>query len=1073
MKTTSLVSRFSLAALFSAIVSTGCTVPPPDVLEPAPAITSFTTSAGEVAIGSTVTLTWSVENATEVKIDELKLGSISGVSGNSGSVDVAITGDSLFVLTARNARGASDTAVVAVRVGAEAGDVLFTAFPETIAAGEQVTLAWSAPGSTAVTLSAAPGGAIDLGGQTTSGSVVVTPTASTMYTLTAGLRTKTATITVRPTLLSFTSSSLSADAGATVTLSWATANATRVQLTAAGRGTLADVTDAASVASGHFDDVLPAVADPGQLFAYQLTVSGPGSMVTDELVVSLNGSAAVLTFTGPKYVSQTSTAPIALNWTTRDADAVSIAVAGTIIYRAPASAVAAGSLQLPHPTADTTYVLSATSQRGGSATKSFVVDLVGQPSVTLTATPSTITAGAPVTLSWAGTDVRNVSISSSTTGPMFKLADASDTGSATGTFTFAQDSVVRIDVDNGAGLKAFATTTVTVSTPAVQLSAPAGSMRAGERVSVSWLPATTTITGLPHDDVVARTASTGFDDISSTGTPVTFVSSDGPAKFEPVGFAAPFFDRLVGDQVWIDIDGFMSFSEVGDHAWSTAALPTGKIEPYSIAPCWYDTSGFTGYWQVKNLAVGKVLIVQWGSKFQVKVFSSGQIDIEYKTSQTCSQRGIRGPRGDMGFGFTPVSVSANTGLTLFGPKVSPVNIKMSHDLPVVGTVELGGQPVGIRAELGRVIIPSDLSISEAMFSPAASVGAAGQWFELYNATSRPIDLTGWALALPDGGTGALSGMIAAHQVLVAGATTDAALNDDAGVQVALTGFATPLDAGTVALSRNGNAPNFTWTGATPGTSIVNDFGPYKFSTDTSSSVSRAQVCAPTTGFGSVGQLGTPGTAGGCGFPYVWEELRGGYFDISTTGTKAVIETLDDSTFNLPLTGAPFTYFGTAQTSANVSANGFLSFDGTNRDSQFPNAYPEATDVNAVVAIFGGDLIGMYPDSAIYFQRVGANVDPAAAAAHWIIQWNHFSHWETYDSYPTIGDHLDFQVKLFDDGSIEFHYARMASGSYTRLASGFHSVTWLENPAGTQALVVNARAYAPGISANSAFRFSPR
>ena len=71
------------------------------------------------------------------------------------------------------------------------------------------------------------------------------------------------------------------------------------------------------------------------------------------------------------------------------------------------------------------------------------------------------------------------------------------------------------------------------------------------------------------------------------------------------------------------------------------------------------------------------------------------------------------------------------------------------------------------------------------------------------------------------------------------------------------------------------------------------------------------------------------------------------------------------------------------------------------------------------------------------------------------------------------DELDFQVKLFDDGVIEFHYGRMASGSYTRRATGINTVTWLENPAGTQALVINARSVTPGISPHSAFRFSPR
>jgi hypothetical protein len=324
----------------------------------------------------------------------------------------------------------------------------------------------------------------------------------------------------------------------------------------------------------------------------------------------------------------------------------------------------------------------------------------------------------------------------------------------------------------------------------------------------------------------------------------------------------------------------------------------------------------------------------------------------------------------------------------------------------------------------------------------------------------------------DGGLAPLSGVMAPGHVLVVGATTDGALNDDAGVQLAL--GVQSVDAGSIALSRNGgNLASFAWSNPTPGISVVNDFGPYRFSTDTSASVARAQQCVPATGYGTQGQFGTPGTAGGCGFPYAWQEIRGGYFDISTTGTRATLADLDDATFTLPLTGAPFTYFGAAQASANVSTNGFLSFDGSTLDGQFPDNFPSTTDVNAALVPFGGDLIGSWPDSAIYFQRVGPNVDPAAASAHWIVQWNHFSHFDTITSYPLVGDELDFQVKLFDDGAIEYHYGRMSSGASTRRAAGIATVTWLENPAGTQALVINTRSYSPGISPNSAFRFAPR
>jgi hypothetical protein len=99
--------------------------------------------------------------------------------------------------------------------------------------------------------------------------------------------------------------------------------------------------------------------------------------------------------------------------------------------------------------------------------------------------------------------------------------------------------------------------------------------------------------------------------------------------------------------------------------------------------------------------------------------------------------------------------------------------------------------------------------------------------------------------------------------------------------------------------------------------------------------------------------------------------------------------------------------------------------------------------------------------------VGPNVDPFAAAPHWIVQWTRWSLWLSG------ADDLNFQVKLFDDGTIEYHYGRMVSVGSTRGGAGISANTWIENPAGTQALVINTRSYTPGISPFTAFRFSPR
>ncbi len=1074
-----------LFVLGAALAFSACpTVPDADPLEVAPSITSFTSSAAEVAVGAQVTLSWKVANATSVKIEDVKLGAVSGVTGNEGSVDVAITGESLFVLTARNDRGAADTAVVSVRVGASAGELLVTALPASIEAGQSTTLAWSAPGATVITLTANPGGAVDVGSQTSSGAVSVSPTATTTYTLTAGVRSVTTTVTVNPTLLSFTASSLSADAGSMVTLSWATANATSVRLSAPGRGTLADVTDAARVAAGTFDDVLPAVVDPGQLFAYELTVTGPGATLTRSLVVSINGNPAIVTFTAPKYVREGSDAGIALAWTTRESDAVSLAAGGIEFYRAPQTAIAVGTVTVASPAADTIYTLRASNSRGGAVTSASLVDVVGTPTVTLTATPASAMVGEPVTLAWSGTNVRNVTVTdASGQVVVFRGTDVMDTGSVPTQVRNAQNATYRITADNGAGDVVTGSVTVTVSNGVALTRAPAtGALRRGQEVTLSWA-STQTLYGLPHKAVTTNVASTNFDDISTTGTAITFANDYwSVTEINPTGFSAPFFGRLVGSRVWVTTNGYLSFVPTNDINYSDVALPSAKLETYAIAPAWDDITLGTDpvRWQVKPDGAGKVLIVQWTSvematadiaTFQVKLHSTGQVDLEYQTwAGTSGNAGIQGRRANEGFSL-PVPRASGLGVTYFAPVTGTANLDVTSELPLTGFIEASGQYLPVQYEVGTVVAPRDLSIAETMVTPAAAVAANGQWFEFFNTRDTALDLTGWTFELADGGSSApLSGTVAARSVLVVGATTDRALNDDAGVQLALTGFTTGSeDAGTLTFGRSGPLSSFSWSDPSPGVAQVSDFGPYRFSGDTSSSPARPDTCAATAAYGAQGQLGSPGSDGTCGFGYTWYEIPAGYFDISGSGTPGVTGSTDSSVFNVDLSAAPFPFFGTNRSVARVSTNGFVAFGATaSGTDSFSSVYPSTTDTNLLIAAFADDLdTNGLTGSQVYSKRIGANIDPAAAAPHWIIQWHHWTHWNCDDD-------LNFQVKLFDDGKSEIHFAAMSSASCsTQYGSGASAVTWVENATGTQALIINANSLTPGISPHSAFRISPR
>jgi hypothetical protein len=1079
-----------LSLLLASLGLLACPAAPlPDPLEPAPRVVSFTGSAQEVDLGGSVTLTWAVENAASLRIDELKLGSISGVEGATGTVDVAVTENALFVLTARNERGASDTAVVAVRVrqGGAAGTVLFTALPQQLAYGDSATLAWSAPGARAVTLTAEPGGAIEVGTQVTSGSVAVTPEVSTTYTLTVDGRASTATVTVAPAILSFSGSAIAqgADAGAPaadagvdagtptqpVTLRWKAAGGTRAEISAPGRGTLFTTTDGAEVAAGTFTDAVPAAVDPSALFSYRLTVTSGGTTVTRDLVLSVSGRPAVLTFSAPALVrASTDGGVMALAWTTSDADALSLSANGVEFFRATGGQVAAGTVEVPTPAADTTYQVTATNSRGGRATRSATVDVVGVPTVTATASPSSAMAGQEVTISWTGEHIREVRVRLQGVGVISTQTGVLDTGSAA--VSVADTSTLTVEADNGLGDVATANVMVTVANPFTFTQAPAGALRAGQDLSLSWTGAGEAA-GFAHGEVLTRSPSTGFDDISQTGTRLTFV--DRRAAFEP-NFRMPFFDRIVGSQVWVSANGYLTFAGYvnGDNS-TEVALPTSKLEPYSIAPNWdfFSTaSTATVHWQVKPTGSGQVLIVQWSnmnsSTYQVKCYSSGQVDLEFLTYGGAGVAGIQGPRGDWGWAL-PSARAANKGFTFFGPVPSPLRTTVQYERPLLGTLVLGNREMLVRHAPAAVVRPTELYVGEAMVLPAAPVGPAGRWFELVNARETALDLTGWELTGTDGGVFALSGSVPGRGTLVLGASTDPALNDDAGVQLELTGFDPgPAASGSLRVGRLGALSTYTWSGPDAGIARVVDPGPFRIG----SATAAPQACAATDTFGfqSPLQRGTPGRAAGCGFGYGVREIPGGFFDISRTGTMATVTDYDESYATLSLAAAPFPWFGTPRVEARISTNGFLTFDMVSSDNDyFPLSYPETGNINDVVAPFWDDLEGVWTTSEIYTQRVGANVDPAAAAPHWIIQWHDWS----FATTATSADHYFFQVKLFDDGTIEFHYGDMESGSSSQYGSGSSANTWIENSTGTQALVVNTQSLTPGISPYSAFRFSPR
>jgi hypothetical protein len=156
-----------------------------------PRVIAFTANPTQIQSGQSSTLSWNVENATSVEINN-GVGTVQA----TGTTSVSPTQTTAYTLTARNQAG-EVTATATVTVGGEPGGPTISACAATPAnspsPGAAVQIAYATTNATSVTFSPAVSGA---GLQ---GPVTVNPTATTTYTITAtgaGNQTATCSVTV-------------------------------------------------------------------------------------------------------------------------------------------------------------------------------------------------------------------------------------------------------------------------------------------------------------------------------------------------------------------------------------------------------------------------------------------------------------------------------------------------------------------------------------------------------------------------------------------------------------------------------------------------------------------------------------------------------------------------------------------------------------------------------------------------------------------------------------------------------------------------------------------------------------
>ncbi len=1093
MKPSAHLILLSLALAFTACQST----PKLDLPEP-PVIDKFTATPATVARGGTVTLEWSTANATDIELNEVGKGAVAGSDGKlSGSTTVTLTGPSVFVLNASNSRGVKVTAIATATVEGASQQVMFAALPAQISPGQTVTLVWTAPAARSVTLTPAGGAALDLRGQVDTGSVLVTPTSPTRYTLTADGTTRTVDVNVTQGLTSFTASKTVADAGEMVTLSWKTVNATHVVLRQPGSGVIADVgPDGGTMLSdGTATHVLPAYPN-GTLVPYQLTVEGAGSPITETRNVVIGRAPVITSFTGPSY------APLGgsftLRWGTLNADTVEVATGGAVVYRTVNALQAAdGGVLLSTPSTSTDYTLTALNTAANvSATKTLTQQVIGPTTVTtFTATPGTVAmGGSPVTLTWNVPNARRVVI---TDGAGHTVASAHGPSAETGTGTAYPnaDTTYVLTADNTVGAPVTANARVQVTAPASF--GGATYVLSGNPFQVSWtIGGGAGLQGTASSTVTTQAMSSGFVDISTTGTKLGFSSTDdGTATFTPQDFETFIYGSRVSGAFTASTNGFVALvPTAAARGGATTALPNSTVEANFLAPWWGDlvvpaTGGV--YWQLLNEAPERTLIVQWNHvtvkgqamtsdlTFEVKVHQTGVISFEYRTLSNAGTVvpvvGVQGPANTAAVGAAPMS---NGSMTFFGPTAPPLTFTLTTPLTLGGFIKLTNGYLRPSFTV-PIIATGDIAVTELLYRPAAPVASTGEWLEITNRSAFPIDLLGWSVDLADAGTFTVdastplpaNGSVMVGQVLRSPANDDVNTTFEYGPALAM-----PDNTGAVSLYNGGYRSTVTYSaalgGSDAGVSVNLDGQPHLVVGDSSSAAPHGINCSSTTPIGAQvpQQLATPGIFQRCGIPFTMSSIPVSYFDISGTGVPlfAGFATRDDEIASFDIAAAPFPYMGTMVSQITVSTNGWIVVKPYNSGSNLTNkTVPSTTQpAGATLAIFWDDLdtnlSGVVND--IYAGRVGPNVDPLNPGGHWVVQYHHWAHNSSQN------DNYNFQVKLFDTGVIEYHYADMISVTASNLGNGNGATVWLDSIDGGVALVSSVNQ--PTVRPQSAIRFTP-
>ncbi len=286
---------------------------------------------------------------------------------------------------------------------------------------------------------------------------------------------------------SLTATPASVTAGSSVTLAWTTTNASTVSINN-GVGTVA--------ASGSM------TVSPSATTQYTLTATGSGGTVTSATTVTVQAAAAPTATLSASPTTITAGSSATLTWTTTGATTVSIDQGvGTV--------AASGSMKVS-PSTTTQYTLTATGS-GGTVTSVASVTVqpaAAPPTATLSASPTTITAGSSATLTWTTANATAVSINNGV-GTVAVSGTVKVSPTATTQYTLTATG-------SGGTVTSVATVTVQGGAPTATLSASPTTITSGNSATLTWT--TTNATAVSINNGIGTVAGSGSMNVSPTAT---------------------------------------------------------------------------------------------------------------------------------------------------------------------------------------------------------------------------------------------------------------------------------------------------------------------------------------------------------------------------------------------------------------------------------------------------------------------------------------------------------------------------------------------------------------------------